>query len=94
MSKTIVDLPIRACPFPECQCIWVEDSQMYEEPDRCPACGRYGEDYELAEGEELEGGTGTGRRHFAIYTQTAGPLMQQSGEFLITSQKYPDTQFR
>lgn len=31
------DMPVRHCR--RCKAVWVEDSQMYEEPERCPHCG-------------------------------------------------------
>jgi ribosomal protein S27AE len=37
MSGSIVDDPIRHCP--RCGEIYLEDNQIYEEPDTCPACG-------------------------------------------------------
>lgn len=33
----MADFDIRICP--SCGTSFVEDSQMYQDPDRCPACG-------------------------------------------------------
>lgn len=32
-----VDMPVHCCN--RCDAVWIEDDQMYEEPDRCPHCG-------------------------------------------------------
>lgn len=39
MSGTIDDMPVRVCP--QCGAVWIEDSIMYEDPERCPRCGVY-----------------------------------------------------
>ncbi len=33
----VADLPLRVCN--RCGGVWMEDSQMYEDVDRCPHCG-------------------------------------------------------
>lgn len=38
----IQDLPVYVCR--KCKTTWVGDDRMYEEPERCPACGHYNED--------------------------------------------------
>jgi rubrerythrin len=37
MSGEIDDLPVRRCPV--CGQVFMEDEQMYVDPQRCPACG-------------------------------------------------------
>lgn len=37
MSGPIVDFPIRKCPA--CPAVYLEDAQMYEDTNICPACG-------------------------------------------------------
>lgn len=39
--SSIVDLPVRVCN--KCLAVYMEDENMYEEPDRCPHCGAYPE---------------------------------------------------
>ena len=34
----VPDMPVHCCNY--CDACWIEDAQMYEEPDRCPHCGR------------------------------------------------------
>ena len=31
------DLPIRVCN--KCGAVWMEDNQMYDDPNKCPGCG-------------------------------------------------------
>ena len=35
----VPDMPLRVCN--RCGAPWIEDDQMQEETDRCPACGAY-----------------------------------------------------
>lgn len=37
MGGAIADLPVRVCPA--CGAVWIEDGNMYEDTDICPACG-------------------------------------------------------
>jgi phage FluMu protein Com len=47
MSGDITDLPVRRCPA--CDLVFVEDNQMYLEPDRCPRCNTRAESDEKGE---------------------------------------------
>jgi hypothetical protein len=50
MGGDIIDDPIRICP--KCLAVYIEDSVMYRETDRCPGCGSYLTDDILTEEEE------------------------------------------
>lgn len=92
MPKTITTLPVRACPFPDCQCTWVEDDQMYEDLNRCPACGRdvttfsYGVNPE--DGLPIPVAGSAQYQH--LDTETGGHLLFENGEawdFLLCEEK-------
>jgi len=51
MSGTITDLPVRVCN--QCDAVWVEDDQMYEDPERCPHCGAWPRPIEGDTGDEV-----------------------------------------
>jgi len=87
MSGTISDLPVRICW--KCGVLSIEDWKMYEDTDRCPHCGRILEAMELIENDAFAWiGRGTSSYRQIIYTQTAGPLLQANGEWLVTSQSF------
>jgi DNA-directed RNA polymerase subunit M/transcription elongation factor TFIIS len=52
MSGPIEDQPIRICPH--CKAIYIEDTNMYEDVNRCPNCGKHVEktDKDLDDEEE------------------------------------------
>ncbi|MBC2712057.1 MAG: hypothetical protein HGJ94_14055 [Desulfosarcina sp.] len=54
MSGSIVDMAMHACW--NCRATWLEDDQMYEDPKRCPHCGRYPDQ---RPGADLHGGGGS-----------------------------------
>lgn len=49
MSGAIVDLPVAVCRA--CKIVYVIDERMYEEPERCPKCGRRPATNDPKEGE-------------------------------------------
>jgi len=84
----ITDMPIRVCPWPGCRAVWVEDPNMYEDTDRCPECGRFADAFVLRDDVDLFdwiGGGGDARRQI-IYTESAGPMLQENGKWLVTEQ--------
>jgi uncharacterized protein with PIN domain len=50
MGGPIVDSQVRVCPV--CKNVYLEDSIMYEDPDRCPRCGATLSDHSILEGED------------------------------------------
>lgn len=79
MSGTIKDLPVNVCPFPGCRTVWIYDSNMYDDPDVCPKCGRIAiPPWEGIE-DPIEGmvvnSAGHDRSEDLIYTATGGPLL-------------------
>ena len=84
----IPDFPMRACPYYDCQAIWLEDTQMYDDVDVCPTCGRNVSDFDRGEVPDLLDGLpiGSGKTRQIIYTETAGPLLQENGGFIVTEQ--------
>jgi transcription initiation factor IIE alpha subunit len=50
MSGPITDLPLYVCRG--CKTRYLVDEKMYEEPERCPNCGRTPTDNEKEKGED------------------------------------------
>ena len=46
----IVDLPVRVCR--KCLATYMEDENMYEEPDRCPHCGARSEPIDTGDADD------------------------------------------
>ena len=78
---TIRELGLRACPWEDCQCVWIPDPRMYIDTDICPECGRSADTYELPDYSDRWDwiGGGTGKRRQIIYTETGGPLFREDG---------------
>lgn len=53
MSGAIQDIPLHVCRA--CLTTWMADDHMYEEPDRCPKCGRSVAENEIREKGEDDG---------------------------------------
>ena len=50
MSGPIIDLPLYVCRG--CKATYLVDARMYEDPERCPKCGRMPGEGAIEKGEE------------------------------------------